>query len=49
MYAIILRRANGRYVKRLGQPFKSRYAAKKAVAQYEDKYDETYYFTIESI
>lgn len=50
MYAVTLWRANGRFVKQLGRPYRSKYAAKQAVKRHEDTYDEkTYYITIEIV
>jgi hypothetical protein len=50
MYVIVLRRTNGRFVKRLERPFRSKYAAKQRVPHWEAKYDEaTYYIVIEKL
>ena len=40
-YVVVLRRANGRYVKHAVR--RSRYAAKQVVKAWEAKYDEAYY------
>lgn len=46
MYAIVLRRRNGRFVKRL-ESFRSKYAAKQRFAYWRDKYDGAYDVVIE--
>ena len=50
MYVIVLRRANGRFVKRLERPFRSKYKAKQRIPHWEAMYDEkSYYIEIEKM
>jgi hypothetical protein len=46
-YVIILRRANGRFVKEL-ERCRSKYAAKRRAAHYVEKYDPSYVIEIEA-
>lgn len=48
MWAVILRRKNGRYVKRLDMA-RSKYAAKQAAKWWREQYDETYHILVEPL
>lgn len=38
MWEVVLRRKNGRFVKVLGEPLRSKYKAKKVAESFEEKY-----------
>jgi len=47
-FAVVLRRKNGRYVKRL-ETAPSRYAAKQLLPRWREVYDDTYVLKIEDV
>lgn len=49
MWVVVLRRANGRFVKQLTKPIHSKYATKHLAREWEKKYDHTYRIAVERI
>jgi hypothetical protein len=49
VYAVVLRRSNGRYVKQLDGPDNSKYRMKSAAQWWGRQYDHTYTITVEPL